>query len=166
METKTECLIAICTGKAIPLSEVPDEVFSGELLGKGVAVEPVEGKIFAPIDATVTSITDSRHAFTLMSEDGTDILVHIGVDTVSLSGEGCVSHVSPGDYVHAGQLMAEADLDLIRSRGLSAICSVVVTEPDKIQNIDYKLGACTGGKDALMCYSLQGKDRYDKHTNG
>ena len=95
METKTECLIAICTGKAIPLSEVPDEVFSGELLGKGVAVEPVEGKIFAPIDATVTSITDSRHAFTLMSEDGTDILVHIGVDTVSLSGEGFAAD-SPG----------------------------------------------------------------------
>ena len=157
METKTECLIAICTGKAIPLSEVPDEVFSGELLGKGVAVEPVEGKIFAPIDATVTSITDSRHAFTLMSEDGTDILVHIGVDTVSLSGEGFVSHVSAGERVRAGDLIAEADIDLIRSRGLSAICSVVVTEPEKIENTEYKLGACIGGRDAVMNYQVTGK---------
>lgn len=157
METKTECLIATCTGKAIPLSEVPDEVFSGELLGKGIAIEPAEGKFFAPINATLTSITDSRHAFTLMSEDGTDILVHIGVDTVSLAGEGFVSHVSEGERVRAGQLMAEADVDLIRSRGLSAICSVVVTEPDKIKNIEYKLGACTGGRDAVMCYTLTGK---------
>ena len=157
METKTECLIAACTGKAIPLSEVPDEVFSGELLGKGIAIEPAEGKFFAPINGTLTSITDSRHAFTLMSEDGTDILVHIGVDTVSLAGEGFVSHVSEGERVRAGQLMAEADVDLIRSRGLSAICSVVVTEPDKIKNIEYKLGACTGGRDAVMCYTLTGK---------
>ena len=84
-------------------------------------------------------------------------MVHIGVDTVSLAGKGFVSHVSAGDRVRAGDLIAEADIDLIRSRGLSAVCSVVVTEPEKIENIEYKLGACIGGKDAVMSYQVTGR---------
>jgi glucose-specific phosphotransferase system IIA component len=157
MKNKTECLIAPCTGKTLPLSLVPDEVFAGELLGKGIAVEPSQGHFFAPVSGTLTSVTDSRHAYTLMSENGVDILLHIGVDTVGLAGEGFVSHVTAGERIRAGQLIAEADIELIRSRGLSAICSLVVTETDKIENIEYKPGACIGGKNAVMCYTLTGK---------
>ncbi len=157
MENKKECLLAACTGKTLPLSAVPDEVFAQELLGKGIAIEPAEGRFFAPVGGKVESVTDSRHAFTILSDAGTDVLVHIGVDTVSLAGEGFVAHVSEGDSVRAGDLIAEADIDLIRSRGLSAICSVVVTEPDRIENIEYKPGVCTGGRDAVMCYTLTGK---------
>lgn len=157
MKNKTECLIAPCTGKTLPLSLVPDEVFAGELLGKGIAVEPSRGHFFAPVSGTLTSVTDSRHAYTLMSENGVDILLHIGVDTVGLAGEGFVSHVTAGERIRAGQLIAEADIELIRSRGLSAICSLVVTETDKIENIEYKPGACIGGKNAVMCYTLTGK---------
>lgn len=157
MKNKTECLLAACTGRAVPLSEVPDEVFAQGILGEGLAIEPSEGRFFAPVGGKIESIADSRHAFTLLSDVGTDVLVHIGVDTVSLSGEGFVSCVSTGERVRAGDLIAEADIDLIRARGLSAICSVVITEPDRIENIEYKLGACTGGKDAVMCYTLSGK---------
>ncbi len=157
MKNKTECLLAACTGKTVPLSAVPDEVFAGGLLGEGIGIEPSEGRFFAPIAGTITSVTDSRHAFTLMSDNGTDLLVHIGVDTVSLAGEGFVSHVSAGERVSAGQLMAEADIDLIRSRGLSAICSVVVTELEGIENIEYKPGTCIGGKDAVMTYTVSGR---------
>lgn len=157
MKNKTECLLAPCTGKTVPLSAVPDEVFAQGLLGEGIAIEPAEGRFFAPVSGEVTSVTDSRHAFTILSEARTDVLVHIGVDTVSLAGEGFVSHVSTGDRVRAGQLIAEADIELIRARGLSAICSVVVTEPEKIENIEYKPGACIGGRDAVMCYTLTGK---------
>ncbi len=157
MENKTECLLAACTGKTVPLSAVPDEVFAQGLLGEGIGIEPAEGRFFAPVGGKITSVTDSRHAFTIMSDADTDVLVHIGVDTVSLAGEGFVSHVSQGESVRAGQMMAEADIDLIRSRGLSAICSVVVTEPEKIENIEYKPGACIGGRDAVMCYTLAGK---------
>lgn len=157
MKNKQECLLAVCTGKAMPLSQVPDEVFAGGLLGEGLAIEPVEGRFFSPVSGEIESVTDSRHAFTVLSDCGADVLVHIGVDTVSLAGEGFISHVQAGQRVRAGDLIAEADIDLIRSRGLSAICSVVVTEPDKIENIEYKLGACTGGKDAVMCYTLSGK---------
>lgn len=157
MEKKTEYLIAVATGKTVPLSAVPDEVFAQGLLGEGIAVEPAEGRFFAPVSGEVTSVTDSRHAFTIMSDAGIDVLVHIGVDTVSLAGEGFVSHVSAGERVRAGDLIAEADIDLIRSRGLSAICSVVVTEPEKIENTEYKLGACIGGRDAVMNYQVTGK---------
>ena len=154
MKNKTECLIAPCTGKTVPLSAVPDEVFANGILGEGIAIEPADGHFFAPVEGTVSSVADARHAYTVLSDEGVDVLVHIGVDTVSLSGEGFVSHVSTGERVHVGQLMAEADIDLIRSRGLSAICSVVVTEPDKIEKIEYKPGNCTGGKDAIMCYTV------------
>ena len=157
MKKKTECLLAACTGKTVPLSKVPDEVFAAGLLGEGIGIEPTEGRFFAPVGGTITSVTDSRHAFTLMSDNGTDVLVHIGVDTVSLAGEGFVSHVSAGERVSEGQLIAEADLDLIRSRGLCAICSVVVTEPEAIENIEYKPGTCIGGKDAVMTYMVSGR---------
>ena len=122
---------------------------------RGIAIEPAEGRFFAPVCGRIESVADSRHAFTLLSDAGVDILVHIGVDTVSLGGEGFLSHVSVGETVRAGQLMAEADLALIRSRGLSAVCSVVVTEPEKIENTEYHPGACTGGKDAIMCYQVR-----------
>lgn len=157
MKNKQECLLAACTGKAVPLSQVPDEVFAQGILGEGIAIEPAEGRFFAPVSGKMESIADSLHAFTVLSDGGADVLIHIGVDTVSLSGEGFVSHVQAGQRVRAGDLIAEADIDLIRARGFSAICSVVVTEPEKIENIEYKLGACAGGKDAVMCYTLTGK---------
>ena len=157
MNTKKECLLAPGTGKTLPLSAVPDEVFAAEILGKGLAIEPSDGRFFAPVSGKILSIADTKHAFTLVSDNGTDVLVHIGVDTVSLGGKGFAVHVSQGDRIGAGDLIAEADIDFIRSRGLSAICSVVVTEPDKIENIEYKPGVCIGGKDAIMCYTLSGK---------
>lgn len=154
MEKKKECLLAPCTGKTVPLSAVPDEVFAGGLLGEGIGIEPTDGKFFAPVDGIITSITDTNHALTLMSANGTDLLLHIGVDTVRLAGEGFCLHVALGDRIEAGQPIADVDIALIRSRGLSAICSVVVTEPEKIENIEYHPGDCTGGKDAIMCYSV------------
>lgn len=157
MKKITECLIAPCTGKTVPLSAVPDEVFAQGLLGEGIGIDPAEGHFFAPVGGVVQSVTDSCHAFTILSDAGTDVLVHIGVDTVGMAGEGFVSHVTAGDRVRAGQLIAEADVTLIRARGLSAICSVVVTEPERVENIEYKPGACTGGRDAVMCYTLEGK---------
>jgi len=157
MEKKKECLLAPCTGKTVPLSAVPDEVFAGGLLGEGIGIEPANGKFFAPVDGIITSVTDSRHALTLMSEKGTDLLLHIGVNTVSLAGEGFQLHVALGDRITAGQPIADVDVELIRSRGLSAICSMVVTEPEKIENIEYHPGDCMGGKDAVMSYTVTGK---------
>ena len=154
MEKKKEILLAPCTGKTVPLSAIPDEVFSGGLLGEGIGIEPADGKFFAPVDGIITSVTDSQHALTLMSANGTDLLLHIGVDTVRLAGEGFQLHVALGDRIQAGQPIADVDIDLIRSRGFSAICSLVVTEPEKIENTEYHPGDCTGGKDVIMSYHV------------
>ena len=157
MEKKKETLLAPCTGKTVPLSAVPDEVFSGGLLGEGIGIEPTDGKFFAPVDGIITSVTDAKHALTLMSANGTDLLLHIGVDTVRLAGEGFKLHVSLGERLQAGQPIADVDIDLIRSRGFSAICSLVVTEPKKIESTEYHPGECTGGKDAVMSYIVLGE---------
>ena len=157
MKKKTERLMAPCTGKTLPLSAVPDEVFAQGILGKGIAIDPTARSFFAPVSGEVTSVVDSLHAYTLSSNNGTNVLVHIGVDTVSLAGKGFLSHVRAGDRVVAGQLIAEADIDLIRSRGLSAVCSVVVTNSEGVENMEYRPGACTGGRDVVMCYMLEGK---------
>ena len=111
MEKKKECLLAPCTGKTVPLSAVPDEVFAGGLLGEGIGIEPTDGKFFAPVDGIITSITDTNHALTLMSANGTDLLLHIGVDTVRLAGEGFCLHVALGDRIEAGQPIADVDID-------------------------------------------------------
>ena len=159
MEKKIECLIAPCTGKTVPLSAIPDEVFAAGILGEGIGIEPAEGQFFAPVSGKIESVAESRHAYTVLSDGGADVLIHIGVDTVSLSGEGFVAHVSAGQTVRAGQLIAEADIDLIRVRGMSAVCAVVVTNSDSITNIEYKPGACMGGKNAVMCYTISGGGR-------
>ena len=156
-EKKQICLLSPCTGSAVSLKEVPDEAFSEELLGKGFAAEPAEGKFYAPIGGRVESIAESKHAYTVLSDEGLDILVHIGVDTVRLGGEGFVACVKEGQRVRAGELLAEADIDGIRQKGLSAICSVLVTNPERMVHEEYKLGACMGGKDTVMCFRLAGK---------
>ena len=157
MKNTTEYILAACTGKTVPLSAVPDEVFAAGILGEGIGIDPTEGRFFAPVSGEVTSVVDSLHAYTILSDSGADVLVHIGVDTVSLAGKGFIAHVRVGEKVTAGQLIAEADIDLIRSRGLSAICSVVFTDSEKIDNIEYMPGFCIGGKDAVMQIRLVGK---------
>ena len=165
MKKKTERLMAPCTGKTLPLSAVPDEVFAQGILGKGIAIDPTARSFFAPVSGEVTSVVDSLHAYTLSSNNGTNVLVHIGVDTVSLAGKGFLSHVRAGDRVVAGQLIAEADIDLIRSRGLSPICSLVVTEPEDIEDIEYTPGFCIGGEDVVMQYQVTVRNDYDKHAS-
>ena len=86
-------------GKAVPLSEVNDPTFAEEMLGKGMAVIPAEGKIYAPADGEIGMVFDTLHAVSLVSEEGTEILIHVGLDTVKMNGEGFTGHVKAGDKV-------------------------------------------------------------------
>ena len=149
---KPSYLLAVCNGKAIPLRDVPDEVFSSEMLGKGFAVEPADGLFYSPVNGTLQSIAESKHAYTILSEDGHDILVHIGVDTVELKGEGFEPKVSEGQSLRAGDLLASADLEIIRKKDFPTVTSVIVTDSENIESIEYKFGAVTGGKDAVLSY--------------
>lgn len=123
------------TGRIIPLSEVKDEVFSGEMMGKGCAVIPEEGKIYAPFDGKIVSILDSHHAVGIESRDGVEILIHVGMDTVKLNGEGFTSYVEEGDMVKAGQLILEFDKEKIKAAGYEVTTPVIVTNTDEFTDI-------------------------------
>ena len=117
-------------GKAVPLSEVNDPTFAEEMLGKGMAVIPAEGKIYAPADGEIGMVFDTLHAVSLVSEEGTEILIHIGLDTVTLKGEPFTPHVVAGDKVKQGDLLMEVDLDKIQAAGLNTITPVLICNTD------------------------------------
>ena len=121
-----QAVLSPMRGRVIPLDEVPDSVFSDRILGDGCAVCPEDGKVYSPVDGTVTSVADSRHAYGFLSDDGQEVLVHVGLETVSLKGEGFVCHVKVGDRVRAGELVAEVDLSLLEKRGLSSVTPVLI----------------------------------------
>ena len=137
-------------GTVIPLSEVSDAVFSSEMLGKGFGVEPSEGKAYAPVDGEVTTVFDTKHALGLMSKNGVELLIHIGMDTVKLNGRGFDVKVKAGDQVKAGDLLAEFDMDLIKSEGYPVTTAVVITNTDDCEAIgEVKTGAVTKDTDVL-----------------
>lgn len=133
-QTLTLNVKAPITGRVLPLSEVPDPAFSGGHMGSGIAIEPSEGRVVAPFDCTVAHVMDkSKHAVILEHDNGAQLLIHVGINTVSLKGEGFTTHVKSGDRVSEGQLLLEFDLNAIQAAGLSPITPVLV--PDGIDAV-------------------------------
>ena len=125
-KTTKLAIVSPMKGRVLPLAEVPDSVFSDRILGDGCAILPTEGKIYSPVNGTVTSVADAKHAYGFLSDDGKEVLVHVGLETVSLRGEGFTSYVQAGDEVQAGDLVATVDLALLASRGLSPMTPVLI----------------------------------------
>ena len=121
------------TGQIIPLSEVNDPVFSSEAMGKGCAVIPLEGKVFAPFDGTIVGLLDSHHAVGMESENGIEILIHVGMDTVKLGGKHFTCHIEDGQQVKKGQLLLEFDMDAIKAEGYEIVTPVIITNSDDLQ---------------------------------
>ncbi|MBE6849776.1 MAG: PTS IIBC subunit [Ruminococcus sp.] len=129
MEHQKLCRIASpLSGRGIALESVQDPVFSQKVLGDGCAVIPSDGKIYSPVDGVISSIADTRHAYGFTTADGLEILVHFGLETVALKGEGFTSYVKVGDHVRTGELVAEADLALLREKGIDLTTPVLVTD--------------------------------------
>lgn len=115
------------TGSIVPLEEVADAAFSTKAMGDGVAVDPSEGKVFAPFDCKVVHVMEkSKHAIMLEHESGIQILIHVGMNTVSLKGSGFTAHVATGDTVKEGQTLLEFDIPFIQQAGYSVITPVIV----------------------------------------
>lgn len=131
-------LVAPVSGEMKPISECPDPVFSGEALGKGVVIEPSEGKIYAPCDGVVENLADTLHAVGITSDSGVEVLIHIGMDTVGLNGEGFKAHCKAGDKIKAGQLLIEFDMGFIKSHGLPTATPVVITNSDDYTDIVFQ----------------------------
>ena len=124
---KREILSSPLTGEVVALSDVPDEVFSGGVLGKGAAVNPAEGKVIAPADAEITTLFPTGHAIGMKTSNGAEILIHIGMDTVKMNGDGFKTHVQQGDRVKKSRLRIEFDIAKIKAAGYPVITPVVVT---------------------------------------
>ncbi len=131
IQEEPDRIYAPVRGNYIPLEEIPDEVFSQGMLGRGCGVEPVDGKIYAPASGTVTVVADTKHAVGITGEDGEEYLIHIGLETVSMNGKGFYVHVDLGENVQAGQLLMEADLDEIRKSGCNTISGFVVPNAEE-----------------------------------
>lgn len=141
-----EIIASPLSGRIIPLSETSDPVFNSGAFGQGIAIEPTDGSIYAPVKSTIQALMPTNHAIGLITENGTEILIHIGMDTVKLEGKGFTVHVKQGDIVEAGQKLIDFDIDYIKSKNLPLLTPVVVTnefedvfttEEKKVQHGDY-----------------------------
>lgn len=124
-------------GEMLPLSEVQDEAFSAGMLGKGVAFEPVEGKVVAPFDGEVVSLFPTKHAIGLLSDDGVELLIHVGLNTVDLNGKFFEAHVKQGDRIKQGQTLLAFDLESIREAGYVTQTPVVVTNTGNYRDVKH-----------------------------
>ncbi|MBD7912521.1 MULTISPECIES: PTS glucose transporter subunit IIA [Clostridium] len=142
-------LVAAVSGKVIPLSEVPDPVFAQKMAGDGVAIDPTGDLVVAPADGELSLVFNTKHAFALTLDNGIELLVHIGVDTVSLNGEGFEQLAEQGTKVKAGTPIIKIDREFIKSKGFSLMTPVLITNPDivtsiePIENIDSVAGETT-----------------------
>ncbi|HEH0809348.1 TPA: glucose-specific PTS transporter subunit IIBC [Staphylococcus aureus] len=127
------------TGEVTPLSEVPDQVFSEKMMGDGIAIKPSQGEVRAPFNGKIQMIFPTKHAIGLVSDSGLELLIHIGLDTVKLNGEGFTLHVEEGQEVKQGDLLINFDLDYIRNHAKSDITPIIVTQGN-ITNLDFKQG--------------------------
>ncbi|MGN0470344.1 MAG: PTS glucose transporter subunit IIA, partial [Acutalibacteraceae bacterium] len=132
---KAEILYSHLSGKVVQLEDVEDAVFSAKILGDGIAVEPVEGKLYAPCDAKVETVFDTKHAVSLVSESGCEIVLHIGIDTVKLNGEFFESHISNGQKVKKGDLLISFDTDGIKKAGYKLTTPMIVCNTDNYSSI-------------------------------
>ena len=138
------------TGQIIPLSEVNDPVFSSEAMGKGCAVIPLEGKVFAPFDGTIVGLLDSHHAVGMESENGIEILIHVGMDTVKLGGKHFTCHIEDGQQVKKGQLLLEFDMDAIKAEGYEIVTPVIITNSDEFTEITTEVAGRVKNGDKLL----------------
>ncbi len=137
-------------GKAVALENVPDPTFAQGILGQGIAVEPKDGKIVAPADGEVATLFETHHAIGLLLDNGAELLIHVGINTVELNGEGFTAHVAEGDRVKKGQLLLTFDQDFIASKGCPTITPVIVTNSDEYKEINPLASGSVAKEDALL----------------
>jgi PTS system sucrose-specific IIC component len=156
VETKPEanyddnCVYSPLKGKAVLMADVPDETFASDVLGVGAAVDPTEGKVVAPADGEVSTLFDTHHAIGLTLDNGMEMLIHVGINTVELNGEGYEAHVSEGDKVVRGQTLITFDIPLIKSKGFPVITPIIITNPDDYTDIHKAADGDVGYLDKLI----------------
>lgn len=137
-------------GEAVPISEVSDPTFGEEIIGKGIAIKPSVGRVVAPVDGKVVIMFETKHAVSILSDEGTEILIHIGLDTVALKGEHFTSHVKADDKVKKGDLLLEFDIAKIQEAGYPVISPVVICNTPEYSEIEVLSGKTVKPLDDIM----------------
>jgi sugar PTS system EIIA component len=126
-KTREENITAPITGRIFSLENVPDPVFSQKMMGEGFAIEPTNGEVVAPIDGEIVQLFHTKHAIGLKTENGAEIIIHVGLETVAMEGEGFTAHVKEGSKVKKGDKLLTVDLEKVREKAKSTVTPVVVT---------------------------------------
>lgn len=147
---KTDDFYAPMAGKAVPITEVPDPTFAEGMLGNGIAIEPTDGKVYAPCDATVDMMFTTGHAVSLVADCGAEVLIHVGLETVSLEGKPFTVHVANGDKVKKGQLLIEVDLEAVKAAGLPTITPMLICNTDDYPTFDTFVGKNVTNEDVVI----------------
>lgn len=149
-KAKENIICSPCNGSVVPLTKVPDPTFAEKILGDGFAVIPSDGKVHAPADGEITMVFDTLHAVTMTTVQGTELLIHIGLDTVTLKGAPFTANVAAGDQVKKGDLLITADLEKIKEAGLNTITPVLICNTDDYSEINLqKEGNVSFGEEVL-----------------
>lgn len=127
-------------GEVIPIEDTPDKVFAGKMLGDGFAIKPHDNKVYSPVSGEIKLFFPTLHAIAIETQEGVEVLVHIGVDTVELEGEGFTGHVEVGDKVKKGDLLVSFDKDIIESKAKSSITPVIITNIEIMEDISVDFG--------------------------
>ena len=138
------------SGHTVPVSQVPDPAFAEGLLGKGIAIEPAEGKVYAPCDATVDMMFETGHAVSLLADCGAEVLIHVGLDTVTLKGQHFTIHAANGDKVKKGDLLIEFDMDAIKAKGLNIITPMLICNSGDYGTFKTNVGKAVTNADVVI----------------
>ena len=147
---KTDDFYAPMAGKAVPITEVPDPTFAEGMLGNGIAIEPAEGKVYAPCDATVDMMFTTGHAVSLVADCGAEVLIHVGLEAVGLEGKPFTIHVANGDKVKKGQLLIEVDLEAVKAAGLPTITPMLICNTDDYPTFNTFVGKDVTNEDVVI----------------
>ncbi|RAP76280.1 PTS sugar transporter subunit IIA [Paenibacillus montanisoli] len=143
------------SGELVPLQSVPDEAFAQGLMGDGVAIEPSEGLVVAPFDGVISHLIDTHHAVIVEHASGLQLLIHIGINTVALKGEGYKALVQTGDTVKSGQPLIEFNPEFIRKSGYSTVTPIIVVNEDEPEKVECSFNPVTAGDPAVLSISLK-----------
>ncbi|MBF0715221.1 PTS sugar transporter subunit IIA [Gemelliphila palaticanis] len=135
-KVESQKILSFTKGKLVDLSEVPDPVFSQKMMGDGFAIFPSEGKVVSPVAGEVIQVFPTKHAVGIKTESGIEILIHIGLETVHMQGEGFEAHVQAGNVVSEGDILITFDLDLVKEKASSTVIPCIVTNMDSVEELE------------------------------
>ncbi|QKS71015.1 PTS glucose transporter subunit IIA [Paenalkalicoccus suaedae] len=151
-----DIIMSPADGEVVPLSEVPDPTFAEKMMGDGVAIKPANGLIVSPVHGEIMQLFPTKHAVGIKTVNGLEILIHIGIETVNMQGEGFKAHVKEGDKVATGDKLIEFDMDLVNEKAESTITPIILTNGDIVASAEkHENQQATAGSTTIMTVSTK-----------